>query len=262
LRDTWAGGGCAIGGWLSLGSPFAAEIVASQRLDYLVVDWQHGLVSHQSMIDVLGALAHLRPVPLVRVPSRDPVWIGHALDAGAEGVIVPMVDSGAQAAEVVAACRFPPFGSRSFGPIRSRRQLGHRPERMNDGVLCLAMVETADGLAAVDEICATPGLTGVYVGPADLAIALGQEPIGSSEAPELRAVFDAVRTACERHAVIAGVHGGAGAEAARFVEDGFAMVTAVSDVAALRSGAAHDVALARAALQDGGGLPGTGSGTA
>lgn len=245
LRELWDDGHGAIGGWLALGSPFAAELLAAQRLDYLVIDCQHGLVGHEAMVAILGVISRMRPVPLVRVPSNDHVWIARALDAGAEGVIVPMVSSRAEAAAAVSACRFPPVGTRSYGPIRGRRQLGYDPERMNEGVLCFAMVETGAGLDSVDEICGVPGLDGLYVGPADLGIALGVPPRRGLADPAVRDAIRRIRLSCERNSLVSGVHAVNGAQAHGLLAEGFSMVTTIADTDALRLGAATEVAAAR-----------------
>jgi 4-hydroxy-2-oxoheptanedioate aldolase len=244
LKQLWIDGRPAIGGWLNLGSPFAAEIAAAARPDYLVIDCQHGLVSHDTMIATLAVIGRMQPVPLVRVAANEHSLIAQALDAGAEGVIVPMVNSVAEAEHAVAACRYPTEGARSFGPIRSRRQLGHNTERMNDGVLCFVMIETSAGLAVVEEICAVPGVDGVYAGPADLALALGQPPRSTSDSPVLLIALERIRQACVNAGIVPGIHAVDGAQAAHLVASGFAMVTAIADTDAVRQGFASELSAA------------------
>jgi 4-hydroxy-2-oxoheptanedioate aldolase len=229
-----------------LGSVFAGDILAKQRLDYVVVDCQHGLNGHDRMIDVLGAVASTRrTIPLVRVPSLDGGWVGHALDAGAEGVIVPMVNTSEHAEAAAAACRFPPLGVRSYGPIRSSRFLGAEPAEMNARVTCLVMVETVAALEHVDEICAVPGVDGIYVGPTDLAVSLGLHPWRDATHRTLLGALDKVRDACLRHGIVPAIHASGGQVARSYLDAGYQMVTAIADTEALRAGVARELSIAR-----------------
>jgi 4-hydroxy-2-oxoheptanedioate aldolase len=236
-------GDTVIGGWLMLGSAFAGELVAGEALDYLVVDCQHGLTGHTAMVDTLGRSARHGIDTLVRIPSLEGGWAGLALDAGADGVIVPMVSSPADAAAAVAAVRYPPHGTRSFGPIRPSRRVGADPAIANERVVCVVMIETAAGVESIDEICSVPGVDAIYVGPADLSLALGVDPWSRSAA--LDAALDTIRRACVRHDVVPGIHASSGRHARALAEAGFRMVTAVSDVDAMRRGVAREVAAAR-----------------
>jgi 4-hydroxy-2-oxoheptanedioate aldolase len=162
--------------------------------------------------------------------------IGHALDLGAHGVIVPMVEDGRQAADAVAACRYAPAGERSFGVVRG----GPDP-----APVCLVMVETARGLDNVAGIARTPELDGIYVGPSDLALSLGLQPTPTIEHPPVVEGIAAVRDACRREDRIAGVHCLNAADAARFAGEGFDMVTAGSDALHLRAALAAALVTAR-----------------
>jgi 4-hydroxy-2-oxoheptanedioate aldolase len=235
----------AIGGWLMLGSPFAAEIAASQRFDFVVVDCQHGLNGQDRLIDIIGRLADPGPLPLVRVPSIEAGWVGRALDVGAAGVIVPMVNSRSQAEAAVAAARYAPAGVRSYGPVRPYRHLGGDPSTVNDNVLCMVMIETGAGLERVDEICATPGIDGVYIGPADLALSLNLRPSRDAAHPVLVSAIREIRDGCLRNNVTPAIHATNGAMARMFLADGFRMVTAISDIGALRAGLARELSTAR-----------------
>ena len=251
LLDHLRRGGVAIGGWCTTGSPLAAELLAVEGFDYVCADCQHGLMSYDGMVPVLHAVARTGVTPLVRVASNLAADIGKALDAGAEGIIVPMVGSPAEAAQAVASCRYPPEGTRSFGPVRSGLFLGADPPAVNRQVLCLVMIETVEGVAAADEICATPGLDGVYLGPADLAVSMGLSPAPGSPSPEHAAAIETVRRACERAGIVAGIHSAGGAEtagarAAEYVRQGFRMVTVSTDAGLLRAAAASGLAAARA----------------
>jgi 4-hydroxy-2-oxoheptanedioate aldolase len=146
-----------------------------------------------------------------------------------------MVNSAAEAAAAVAHCRYPPLGARSYGPIRSELVIGPAPAVTNAAVVCLVMIETAAAVDAVEEICATPGVDGVYIGPVDLAISLGQTPrLGPVPGPHADAM-ERVRVACAANGLVAGVHAASGEQARQYVESGYQMVTVSSDLAMLRS---------------------------
>ena len=236
----------AVGGWLMLGSPLAAELATKQQFDYVVVDCQHGLNGQDRLIDIIGRWPEGGPLPLVRVPSIEGGWVGRALDAGAAGVIVPMVNSRREAEAAAAASRFAPRGVRSYGPIRPYRHLGVNPSTVNENVLCFVMIETLAGLECVDDICATPGIDGVYIGPADLALSLNLHPSKDTKHPVLLAAIHEIRDSCLRNNVVPAIHAMNGAMARTFLADGFRMVTAVSDLTALRTGLAHELLAARA----------------
>ena len=117
LRDRWAAGGTALGAWISLRDPIVAETAASLGFDYVCIDLQHGLNDYDGMANALAAMAGSDATPLVRVPWNEPGIIGRALDAGAAGVIIPMVNSVDEAQRAASACHYWPTGTRSFGPI-------------------------------------------------------------------------------------------------------------------------------------------------
>ena len=150
----------------------AAEFLAAEGFDFLVIDGQHGLGDQRVLVTTLQALRAYQAAPLVRVPVGDDAAIERALDAGASGIIVPAVEDADRAAKVVARCHYPPEGTRSFGPARSELLYGLDPAVANGHVLCLVMIETLAGVRAAEEICGTPGVDGIYVGPADLAVSL------------------------------------------------------------------------------------------
>lgn len=244
LRQRIAAGQPAYGAWISIPSPLVAEALAVAGYDYVCVDCQHGFVGVDGLWPLLQAMAHADTTPMVRVPGHDPAFIGKALDAGAAGVIVPMVERPDTAATVAAACRYAPEGTRSFGGGRAAVVGGRRPAEVNADVLCLVMVETGAGLEAVDAIAATPGVDGIYIGPSDLALSLGVDPAGAmTDARHLEAV-EGVRAACERNGIIAAIHTASPADALARVAAGFAMCTTTADLGLLRAGArAHLQAL-------------------
>ncbi len=236
-----------LGYWVVLDSPVSTERLARVGYDYICFDAQHGLLAYPGILAGLMAVdAGGRSVGLVRVGANDPFHIGQALDVGAVGVIVPLVNTADDAARALAAATYPPSGVRSYGPMRSGLRVGPAPVEANSAVVTLAMIETADGLANVEEICAVPGLAGIYVGPSDLRIAVG----GASPWDEsVNDVFDSalvrIQTAAARAGVAAGIHTTSGAQAARRLEQGFTFATVSSDLDHLEAAAAHHLAAAR-----------------
>src|SRR5262249_8577474 len=161
-------------GWLSVSHGFTAEVMARQGFDALCVDMQHGLTDLNSLWPMLQAISQTETVPVVRVPWNEPAVIMRALDMGAYAIIVPLINTAEEAAAAVSACRYPPVGSRSSGPLRAALYGGANYQAEANGeIVVLAMIETKEGLANLESICATPGLDGIYIGPADLSYALG-----------------------------------------------------------------------------------------
>ena len=236
LRRLWEEDRTAFGVWAGIPSSFTAEVIARARPDYVCVDQQHGLTGHDALPGLLQVIAALGVTPIVRVPANEAHLIGRALDLGALGVIVPLVDDARGATKAVAACRYPPRGTRSYGPIRAADVLGSAdPAVLDREVWCLAMVETRQGLENVDAIAATPGLDGVYVGPSDLALGLGLPPGPGAETDEHADAVDAILSACQRAGIVAGIQCGDGASAALRAAEGFKVVTTGVDLRLLRA---------------------------
>jgi 4-hydroxy-2-oxoheptanedioate aldolase len=246
LRESWRAGRPALGFWNSIGDTLLVEALAAAKPDYVCIDMQHGGAHEGNLVSLVQAVDAGGSAPLVRVAENNPALIAKALDAGARGVVIPLVESGAEAAAAVAACRYPPNGRRSFGPFRASMHADTSDPRQLEQVACVVMVETRAGIDNLADIAAADGLTGVYVGPSDLSLALGLAP-GSIDAPEFVAVLEEIRVACERHGVVAGIHCYDGQIAARYIEQGFGMVTVTVDLRLLRPALAHELADARAA---------------
>lgn len=235
LQDALAAEPQIFGGWVVGPTIIGPEEFAAAGYHYVGFDVQHGYLDDT---DVALLLRRLEQVPIataVRLPSADPAPIGRVLDAGADAVIIAMVESADQAAAAVAATRYAPAGVRSFGPLRPG--LGLDTAGLEARVSVFAMIETAAGLAAAEQICAVPGLTGVYVGPADLAISMGQQPEDAWTHPEVRAAMAAVKDAADAAGLVAGIHAGAGRPGKVVAELGFRMITLASESQALRRGA-------------------------
>jgi 4-hydroxy-2-oxoheptanedioate aldolase len=234
FRAGLGAGRCSFGTFATLGSAAAVEFAAADGFDFVVVDCQHGLAGYADMVSALRAMAAYPAVPLVRVPAGDDAAIERALDAGAAGVIVPGVESGARAREVAARCRYPEHGTRSFGPVRSELLLGLDPAAVNQRVLCLVMIESREGLAAREEICAASGVDGIFVGPADLAVSLGLPPAAEPRPGEHADAVRDIRECAVRHGLFAGIHAGTAAQAAQRAAEGFTLVTISTDTGLLR----------------------------
>jgi 4-hydroxy-2-oxoheptanedioate aldolase len=237
LREIWAAGKPVMNGWCVLPGAFSAELMASMGWDAMVIDTQHGLIGYSEMLAMLQAISTTAATPLVRVSWNQPGEIMRALDAGAYGIICPMINDAAECATFVQACRYPPDGFRSSGPTRAIVYGGPDYQAHANGeMLTFAMVETAAGLANVEAIVATPGLDGVYIGPSDLSLAIGGPPGQDSDAVPLMAAFDKILTACKAAGVKAGVHTGSVAYAQKMLARGFDMVTVGIDSRYLMSG--------------------------
>lgn len=218
-----------IAAWSMLGTPAAASLMARIGADLLVLDAQHGLFDDAGLIAAIPAASAAVPVH-VRVPTNSPSLIGRALDAGAAGVIVPMVQSGAEAAAAGSATRYPPLGERSWGPLAAYRgEPTTPPDEANAHVSCAVMVETSRALADVDDIASAPGVDMVFVGPFDLSIALGTSVAELLSDHSPGNPLDAIVTACRRAGTQAGAFAG-GLDAARaLVERGFTTVAVAVD---------------------------------
>ncbi len=231
LRTLWQQDAYAVNGWLSLPATFSAEVMAHQGWDSLTIDLQHGLIDYQSAVGMLQAISTTPTVPLVRVPWLDPAIIMKVLDAGAYGVICPMINSASEAREFVAACRYPPAGIRSCGPIRANIYGG--PDYVanaNRTIITMAMIETRAGLDNLDAILSVEGLDAIYVGPSDLALALGCEPqLDPTDEAVVKAIEHIVARA-QKEKIVAGIHTASTANAQKMIRQGFQFVTVSTDV--------------------------------
>ena len=235
LKQRLQKGDVCYGVWCMMPSPFVVEVFCHHPFDWVGIDLQHGLWAHDQMVGALQVVDRFGILSIVRVNGADPWEIGRVLDAGAAGVIVPMVDSAADAA-AVAACRYPPLGSRSFGPVRAA--LG-RPEwstdLANEQVLCVVMIETRGGLANLAEILSVPSVDAILVGAIDLSLTHGVLGDDKSRWRLVEQVFDK----CREYAVPSGIAVSSAADAKRGVEGGATLV-ALSPDAWLLSGAVED----------------------
>lgn len=233
------------GAWCASPSAAMAEAVASVGFDYVCVDMQHGVVEYADAVHMFMAIAGQGSTPIARLVANDPALIGKVIDAGALGVVVPLVNTADEAAAAVAATRYPPRGGRSFGPVRASVATGSKAIADLEKIFVAVMVETAEGLDNVNEIAAVDGLDAIYCGPADLALAIGLEPAYERPEPEHEAAIQRIRQACHDHGIIAGIHCADGAMASRRLAQGFQMTTVMNDLALVRSAGAAELAAAR-----------------
>jgi 4-hydroxy-2-oxoheptanedioate aldolase len=244
--QAWRDGRQTIGCWLSLPSPYAAEALSKLEFDWVCIDLQHGLIDYTDLTHLLPAISASDATPLVRVPWNEPYEIMKALDAGAYGVIVPMVNNREEAARAVAACRYPPDGNRSFGPIRAALYGGRGYAReANAHIAKIVMIETQEGLDNVEEIVTTPGVDAVYIGPADLALALNLPAVGDTDHPVHAAAVARIHEACRRAGIATGIHTSSVDYTRRYLAAGFNMVTLGSDAGFMMRAATQDLAQVR-----------------
>jgi len=245
MKTIWKAGGAVLNGWLSVASPFTAEIMAAQGYDSVTVDLQHGIVDYQTAVSMFQAMAASGVTPMARVPWLDAAAIMRILDAGAYGVICPMINTRAEAERLVSCVRYPPNGCRSFGPSRAVFSAGADYGSCADQeVVCFGMIETNDGFDNLDDIVSTPGLDGVYIGPADLTLGLTGRRYSTGfdrEEPEMVAAIRKILSAAHAAGIKAALHCGTPTYAARAVEWGFDLVTVSNDVRLLAGAASASV---------------------
>ena len=245
LRNIWARREVAVGVWTTSGSPVVVECLVLTQPDFVIIDAQHGMLGPDAVRACLMALARSSVTPLVRTPPCDPAFIGQMLDAGAHGVIVAMVESPEDARRAVAACRYPPSGERSFGPVRASQSFGRDTASLEREVLCIPLIETALGVENAEEIARVPGVDAICVGPADLAISLGMSPAGSPVPGVHADAIASVREACASRGIPSGIPTVDGAAAREMVLQGFSMVSVGSDLQLVGAACRTQMALAR-----------------
>lgn len=225
------------GGWVTGPTALGPEEFACAGYDYVGFDAQHGYLDDADIASILRRTEQLPVGTVVRLPNADAAPIGRVLDAGADAVVIAMIESADQAAAAVAATRYPPRGVRSFGPLRA--SLGHDPAAHESRVCVFAMIETAAALAGIHEICAVDGLAGIYVGPADLAISLGAGVVGATRHPDVLDAIVRIHRAATDAGLVTGIHAGDGKTGHAMAQLGFGMITLAAESQALRRGAAE-----------------------
>ena len=247
LKSRWAAGEATLGAWCMIPSALSAEALSGAGFDWVLVDMQHGCMDYETALAMIRAIDLGGAVPIVRVPWNDPGIIGRVLDAGALGVVIPMIQSAADARRAADACLYPPAGSRSFGPIRVGLRDGQGYfANANARVAVIPMIETAQALAEVEDIAATPGVDALFVGPFDLSIALGLPPGDNDGKPAFDAAIAAVTAAARRAGIAIAVLSNAKVAPLR-LKQGFRMISVTTDLATLTGAARADLDIVRRA---------------
>jgi 4-hydroxy-2-oxoheptanedioate aldolase len=246
LKTIWGRGEAVINGWLSIPSAFSAEIMAHQGFDSITVDMQHGVVDYQVAVTMLQAISTTPAVPLARVTWNDPALLMKILDAGVYGVICPMISTREQAEALIQACKYPPRGYRSWGPVRASIYAGaDYGDHANADIVVMPMIETADALKNLDDILSVDGVDAIYVGPSDLSLALGYKPRLDQTEPAVVEAQKKIVAACKKRGVAAGIHNNTAAYALQMIEIGYQFVTIASDSRFMAAKAAEEVAVVR-----------------
>ena len=248
FREALNSGRPLLGAWQQMACPLASEATATVGFDWVGIDTQHGMIGYESMLAMLQALAISGTPSVVRVSSNNFGEIGRALDSGAHGVIVPLVETAEQAQAAVAACRYPPAGGRSWGATRTLLDISpYTKDAGDERAVCMVMVETERGVDNIDAIASVPGVDAIYIGPQDLAISAGLPP-GLERAlddPDHRALMERIAAGAARHGTPVGAHTAGGARASEYLAMGIRVLVIHRDVAALLDGAHRELDAAR-----------------
>ena len=256
VKEIWARGEAVINGWCSIPSSFSTEIMAHQGFDSITVDMQHGLVGYEVAVTMLQAISTTPVIPLTRVPWNDPGQLMKILDAGSYGVICPMINTPEDAEALVRACKYPPCGFRSFGPIRAKYYGGGSTQGggdyhnfANEETLVIPQIETRDAIKNLDAILEVPGISAIYIGPSDLAMALGKEPRKGQSDPAVVEARKVILETAKRHRIPAGIHTNSTSVATEMIKEGFQLTSLQSDDRFLMSKAKEEVDAVRSSLR-------------
>lgn len=255
VKQRLAAGETVVNAWLSIGSSYSAEGAGHSGVHSVTVDLQHGMLGFSEALHMLQAISATPAIPLVRVPDLDPAKIMHLLDAGAYGIICPMISTPEDAAALVAACRYPPFGNRSFGPSRGLLYGGtDYVARANDTVMAIPMIETAEAVERIDDILEVEGIDMIYLGPNDLAFSI-EGHVGWPR-PKSEAAIKKVLESARRRNIPVGIFCSDAEDACMRRDQGCGLVTPGNDFAHLTRSMsnavraiAHDKAESPAGIQ-------------
>ncbi len=231
LKKLLAEGKRTVNGWVSIPSSFAAEIYAAQGFESVALDMQHGALDINDVVPLLQAICLSDATPMARVPWNNPADIMRVLDAGAYGIICPMINTKKEAEALVQAGRYAPMGARSIGPFRAAHYAGaDYPQHANNEILLIAMIETTEAVKNLDEILSVNGLDGVYVGPGDLSISMGHPPTLDPSDKGVLAAIAEIAKKTRAAGKIAGVHTDGAATAAKRYAEGYQFCTLLNDI--------------------------------
>jgi 4-hydroxy-2-oxoheptanedioate aldolase len=251
IKTLLSSGKAVMNGWLVIPSGFAAEVMAQCGFDSITVDLQHGVQDYQSMVQCFQAMQAHPVTPLARVTWNEPGNLGKVLDGGAMGIICPMINTKQDAESFVSACKYPPLGTRSNGPVRAAMYgpAGGYQGTANEETLCIPIIETKTAVDNLDAILDVEGIAGVYVGPSDLCFSLGLPPVLDVELPEILRIFDELLKKCAKRNIFAGIHCASAAYAARAIGMGFRMTSVMNDARMMAAHATATVAQVREAIK-------------
>jgi 4-hydroxy-2-oxoheptanedioate aldolase len=231
----------AFGYSLGLGSPIAAEMLASSGIDFILLDNQHGSFGPDSTIACFMAMAGGAAIPMARTARNDYTMIGRLLDEGAMGIVVPMVHTAEDAKAAADCCRLPPVGTRSWGWGRAARYGGDYPDRINDEVFVAVQLESIQAVENAEAILSTPGVDGCWAGPADMALSMGIDPRNAPNDDRHIRALERVVEACRNTGKIAGLSCSSPEEMVRRAAQGFQFLTGGGDGGFIMSGAAAGI---------------------
>ncbi len=247
VKEAWKAGKAVVNGWLAIPNAFSAEMYSKCGWDSVTVDMQHGVQDYLSCVACFQGIQPSGAVPMVRVPWNEPGIVGKVLDAGAYGVICPMVNTEEEARALVQYCKYPPAGTRSNGPIRAGAygSSGNYQKTANDEILVIPMIETKTAIENIEKILDVPGIDGIYVGPSDLSFSYGLEPKLDVEDPFILGIYDKLLAETAKRGIAAGLHNGSPAYANRMIKKGFKLVTIANEVGLMCQAATAAVKAAR-----------------
>ncbi|GAC1697173.1 MAG: aldolase/citrate lyase family protein [Ktedonobacteraceae bacterium] len=245
-------GEAALGAWLNHSSPQQARLLARLGFDWLLVDAEHGAYNPTIIADIVASIADAGTAcaPLVRVPHNTVEWFKWALDAGAWGVIVPMVNTAEEAQQAVSWAKYPPLGTRSIGGVFAPLAFGTTDwpsyaHIANDEILVVLQIESLQGLQNLDAILSVPGVDVAFVGPNDLHTSLGLPPSNEGTEPEFVKALEQIRVRARHHNIALGIFTSGGDAAVQRIHDGFQMVSVTTDLSSLLAGATQQLKIAQ-----------------
>ena len=225
-----------INGWLAEASALKAEIMSKAGYHSITVDLQHGLQDYSHMLQAFYGMKGTNIVPMARVPWNHPDEVMKALDAGAIGIICPMINNKQEAEKFASSLFYPPKGDRSYGPVRADIIYDDYFQNADAEIVGFAMIETKEAVKNIDEILSVPSINGVYIGPADLSISHGFKPGFDREEPEILKIIEMILKKAKDKKAVAGIHTISPEYAIKMIELGFDMVTLSSDMLAMERG--------------------------
>ncbi|WP_229426848.1 HpcH/HpaI aldolase family protein [Microvirga alba] len=250
LLDRLKGGPAALTAWCGMPDPAIPALLAREAFDAVIVDMQHGAIDFSTALRAVPLIAAAGKPAMVRVPVGEFATASRFLDAGASGVIAPMINTIEDARRFAAFMKYPPVGERSWGPHGALALSGMQPgdyfQAANGLSVSLAMVETREALGIIDDILAVPGIDGIFIGPADLSIALSDGRELNPLSAEVEEALDFALSRVKAAGKVAGIYATSGARALELANKGFHLISVASDGAFLRHGAQMALAAARA----------------